>query len=381
MDSIIIIGTGLAGYSLAREFRRLDQITPLLIITEDDGRSYSKPMLSNALAQGKDAAKLTLADAEAMAQTLQAQILTHTQVTGIDSHNRTVLTRQGSHTYSSLVFAMGARPIRLPIKGDGAEDVLSVNNLGDYAHFREKLEQAQSIAIIGPGLIGCEFANDLLQVNKAVTLIGPDPYPISTLLPESAGTALQSTLQKAGVDWRLGSVVDQIDKLPNGYRLLLSNGDQLEADLVLSAVGLRPNIGLAAETGIATNRGIVTDRNLQTSMDRIYALGDCAEVDGLNLPYVAPLMIGARALARTLAGTPTAVEYPAMPVVIKTPACPIVAAPPPRSAEGEWEINAELDNITALFRSADGQLQGFVLTGTAVSQKQALTKQLPALLA
>src|SRR5690606_20686498 len=105
------------------------------------------------------------------------------------------------------------------------------------------------------------------------------------------------------------------------------------------------------------------NRLLETSAKNVYTLGDCAEVDGHVLFYVAPLMAGARALAKTLAGTPTEVSYPAMPVTIKTPACPVVAAPPPRGAEGQWNIQQDGSNVVAEFRNPQGELIGFALTG------------------
>ena len=119
---------------------------------------------------------------------------------------------------------------------------------------------------------------------------------------------------------------------------------------------------------------------LRTSAPHVYALGDCAEVAGLNLPFVMPIMHGARALAKTLAGEPTEVRYPPMPVVIKTPALATVVAPPPKGTEGAWKIEGEAPDIRALFEAPDGALLGFALTGTAAAEKQALTKALPAAL-
>lgn len=94
-----------------------------------------------------------------------------------------------------------------------------------------------------------------------------------------------------------------------------------------------------------------------------------------------PLMQAARSLAMTLSGNPTAVHYPAMPVVVKTPACPLVVSPPAVNAEGTWQIDAGTSGTEALFRSADGALLGFALTGTSTSHKQTLTKELPVVLA
>ncbi|OQX33483.1 MAG: FAD-dependent oxidoreductase, partial [Candidatus Sedimenticola endophacoides] len=280
MKPVVIIGTGLAGYSLAREFRALDKETPLTLITGDGGEYYSKPMLSNALAQGKEASALVLSDAAKMERTLDARVITHTRVEAVDRAARRVSWSGGTLDYGALVMALGASPIRLPLTGSGAQEVLSVNSLDDYGGFRRRLEKARSVAIIGPGLIGCEFANDLQQGGRRVEVIGPDPYPISTLLPEAAGRALQRALEAAGVGFHLGTVTGDIDRESHGYRVALRDGGDLHADLVLSAVGLRPDTELARAAGLEVNRGIVVDRYLRAGDGDIYALGDCAEVEG-----------------------------------------------------------------------------------------------------
>ena len=120
---------------------------------------------------------------------------------------------------------------------------------------------------------------------------------------------------------------------------------------------------------------------MQTSHANIHALGDCAEVDGLNLLYVMPLMSCARALAQTLAGNPTSVKYGPMPITVKTPACPLVVSPPPRGSDGHWSVEGQGADIKALCHDADGHLLGYALTGAAVMEKLALNKVLPALLA
>src|SRR5690606_36441039 len=132
----------------------------------------------------------------------------------------------------------------------------------------------------------------------------------------------------------------------------------------LSAVGLRPRTALAATAGLATGRGIRVDRQLRTSAEHIYALGDCAEVDGLNLLYVMPLMACARALAKTLAGEPGEVRYGPMPVMVKTPACPLVVAVPPPGRSGTWEVSGEGRDWQALCHDAAGKLLGYGPSGS-----------------
>jgi rubredoxin---NAD+ reductase len=117
--------------------------------------------------------------------------------------------------------------------------------------------------------------------------------------------------------------------------------------VVLSAVGLRPRIQLARDAGIATGMGIQVNRQLQTNLDSIYAIGDCAETDGLVLPYVMPIMQAARALAPILLGQAAALQYPAMPVMVKTPAYPIVVSPPAKGAEGQWKTKTSMEACSA----------------------------------
>ncbi|HIC82370.1 MAG TPA: FAD-dependent oxidoreductase [Kiloniellaceae bacterium] len=382
MPALIIIGTGLAGYTLAREQRKLDPITPLWMMTTDDGDAYSKPMLSNALAQGRTPETLVNADAGQMAEALNAEIRTHTRVTAIDPAGHSLTLDKGDTVdYRQLALAVGASPFRPPLKGDAADEVLSVNDLEDYTRFRQRLERARKVVILGPGLIGSEFANDLVAAGWGVAVVGPDPWPISTLLPEAVGKALQQGLADAGVEWHLGTLAESVQREGEGYRIDLASGESLESDLVLSAIGLRPNVALAKAAGLKVARGIVVDRYLRTSAGDVYALGDCAEVEGLNLPFVMPLMHGARALAKTLAGTPVPVVYPPMPVVIKTPACPVVVSPPARGAVGAWQVEESEDGVRSRFLSEDGRLLGFALAGAAVEEKQTLTRELPPVLA
>jgi len=160
---IVIIGTGLAGYTLAREIRKRDAQVPLCLITRDDGAFYSKPMLSNAMAKHKSADDLATASVDRMRDDLAAQIHNHTTVIGIDSNHQQLELENGKVVaYGQLVLAVGAQPITPPLQGNGAERVISVNSLHDYRRFRQQIESQQRIAIIGPGLIGCEFANDLI---------------------------------------------------------------------------------------------------------------------------------------------------------------------------------------------------------------------------
>jgi len=375
MPSITILGTGLAGYTLAREIRKRSNDAQITLITHDDGVFYSKPMLSTALAQGKSAQALRNTECAGMREELRAEILTHTVVTRIDAAARTLALKDGRVLpYEKLVLAVGAQPIRLPLQGDGASEVLSVNNLDDYAQFETRLGSAQRVALLGAGLIGCEFANDLIKSGRSVEVFDLAPQPLGRLLPAAAATRLRAQLEHAGVRFHFGDSISEIHKTPAGFRLTTQQGTQLDVDLVLSAVGLRSDTTLAASAGLAVNRGIVVDDTLQTTDPHIYALGDCAEVCGQVLPYVMPIMNAARVLAANLTGERQALRYPPMPVMVKTSLCPVVVCPPPGA--GEWVETVTDTGVSARHVNTAGRLDGFALVGAATAERAALLKEL-----
>ena len=388
MQPIIIVGSGMAGYTLAREFRKLNAEQALVMICSDDAVNYAKPTLSNALVGKKAPEQIALGDAEKMSAQLNMQIIHHATVTSISAdHHQLTYTKNGqveNLIYSKLILAVGANPIRLAISGDGADDIHVVNSLIDYREFRSKLDlkQDKRVVILGAGLIGCEFANDLQNTGHQATVIDLAPQPLGRLLPEHVAHAFQQNLEETGIQFALSTTVDRVSKNSDeSYIVTLANGQSFTADVVLSAVGLQPNTSVAQEAGIHTSRGIVTNTLMETNKTDIYALGDCAEVNGLLLPYVMPIMQQARALAKTLSGENTQVHYPAMPVAVKTPAAPLTVLPVPQGVEATWETEELDDGMIAKALDQESTLRGFVLLGpTAAKQRLTLTKLVPDLI-
>lgn len=380
-SAIVIIGSGLAGYTVVREIRKLDKTVPITLVTKEPGYFYSKPMLSTALASKKEATQLISTPADVMATQLEMTILSECEVSLINSNTQTIQTSKGTLPYGKLVMALGADQIRLPLQGNAANEVITVNDLEDYARFRTAINGKKKVAILGAGLIGCEFANDLVLGGYAVDVIDLAPQALGRLLPEAAALELQSKLSAAGVNWHLATTVQAIDRQGDFLKVTLANGNTITCDVFLSAVGLKPRLDLAKAAGINTGAGIQVNRELETNIKNIFAIGDCAEVDGLVLPYVMPIMQAARALAPTLIGQATAVTYPAMPVMVKTPAFPTIVSPPAKGAQGNWTTIPVEGGLEAHYESADGKLLGFALMGTATAQRGALTKELPAILA
>lgn len=371
---IVIVGSGLAGYTIAREVRKLDARRPLVLVTGDSGDFYSKPMLSNALAQNKDAAQLVNTPAATMAAQIGLTLHNGTNLLRIDPAARRIETSDGTIDYAQLVLALGADPIRLPLAGDAADRVRSVNDLRDYAAFRSALRGARRVAIIGAGLIGCEFANDLAGAGYQVVVIDPMAQPLASLLPAQAGAAVRSALADAGIEWHLGTAVQSVDAAGPTLRLVLADGSRIEADVVLSAVGLRPRTQLARDAGLTAERGIVVDTFGRTSTPDIMAIGDCAQYGGAVLPYVLPIMNAARSLARTLTGDPTPIAFPTMPVIVKTPACPVAVVPAPKEVQGEWSVDGSGCDLKLVFNDHAQRVRGFALTGSRTTERAALAK-------
>lgn len=400
MNPLIVIGAGLAGWTTVREFRKMDTTTPIMMITADSGDFYAKPTLSNAFAQKKSPEQLVVTPAAKMVEMQGVTLLAHTRVLAFDPYVKTVTTKNGSYDFSALVLATGASPIRIPLAGDAADAVLSVNSLQDFASFYLALNvdasrrdtslnsyennsnKAVRALIMGAGLIGCEFANDLINAGFAVSVVDPAARPLAVLLPEPASEQLRAALANLGVDWHLGTTVQAVNHAADGaqpsasLQATLSNGKVLAADVVLSSIGLRADTRLALAAGLSCERGIVVDTALQTSAPKVYALGDAAQyasVGNVTLPFVLPIMHAARALAGTLAGQRTDLVFPIMPVAVKTPALPLLIASPGPGTTGGWQ---ELETNVWQHLSAQGQRQGFILAGAQTSRRAEQVKAL-----
>jgi rubredoxin---NAD+ reductase len=410
MNPIIIIGAGLAGWTTAREFRKLDATTPVVMITADSGDFYAKPTLSNAFAQKKAPDQLVVTPAAKMAETQNVNLLAHTRVLRFDPYIKTVtIDKDGvssSLDFSSLVLATGALPIRIPVAVDADTQVLSVNSLADFTSFFEALKLASSrrihclssyknssnegnenaasflakIVIMGAGLIGCEFANDLVNAGYQVSVVDPASRPLGALLPEAASEQLRQSLQDLGVAWHFGTTVQAVNQAGESaespLQVTLASGQTIPADVVLSAIGLRADTRLAVEAGLACERGIQVDAALQTSAPHVYALGDSAQyasAGNTTLPYVMPIMNAARALAVTLTGKKTDVVFPIMPVAVKTPALALMIAPPAMGAKGQWTSS---EPHVWQFNNEQNVVTGFVLAGSQTAKRAEMVKLL-----
>lgn len=382
--ALLIIGTGMAGLGLARALRRQGDTRTIMLVSADSGDDYSKPLLSTGFTKRLAPEQLAQGSASQTAAALNAQLLTHSPVQHLDVDNRVVQLSSGQQVhYDDLVLATGAAPRSpLSVPQNLAERCFTVNDLDDYRRLHAALSAGpQRIGVIGAGLVGCEFANDLHAGGHSVTLCAPEASPLPRLLPEPLGHALGQAFAEAGIQLALGRSIKTLSaNADNAVTLTLDNGQQYDVDMLLLATGLVPRTQLAEAAGLSIAlSGIQVDRQLRTSAPHVYALGDAACVDGVNAMYVQPLQASIKALAATLGGKPTNVRFGAWPVIVKTALLPVVAYPPANTPY-QWRIEGEGGEMAAFAEDKHGRLMGFALTGGCVRRKVELSKAAPALL-
>lgn len=370
--SIVVVGSGLAGFGVLRELRRLSPDAILTMVTLEDGHFYSKPALSTAFAKGKTPETLVTSDAEKMIVQLKLNARIGREAESIDLKGKALCTTGGPILYDKLVLAMGATPFRPEIDGDAAHRAISVNQLEHYTYFREQLPDGAHVLIMGSGLVGTEFANDLIANGYQVSVVDMLPLPLAQLVPPAVGKNVRDALAHEGVKWHLGRKVVAINYKGDstGYIATLDDGSTIEADLVLSAVGLRPNVALAQEAGIDVGIGIKVNQYGQTSDPDIYAIGDCAEYQHGLSAYVTPIMAAARGIAPSALGTPTEIRFPPLAVQVKTTLFPINLLPPTRDCVGEWHrTESDANGEKHLFIDDGGVVRGYVLTRDKTEQR------------
>ncbi len=376
-STVVVVGSGLAGFGVLRELRRLSPEARLVMVTLEDGHFYSKPALSTALAKGKTSETLVTTPAEKMIANLKLDARIGREAEAIDRAGKALLTTGGPIQYDSLILATGAEPVRPQIGGDAAHRAISVNQLEHYDRFRKELPDGARVLIMGAGLVGTEFANDLITNGYRPIVVDMLDNPLAQLVPPAVGEKVRDTLQEKGVEWHLGRKVDAIDYLqPSpGYVATLDDGTRVEADVVLSAVGLRPNVELAREAGLEIGRGIKVNEFGQTSDPDIFAIGDCAEYPNGLAAYVTPIMAAARGIAPSALGTPTQIRFPPLSVQVKTTVFPINLLPPAMALRGEWrQVESDAEGDKHLFVDSDNRVQGYVLTQGKCEQRMEMDK-------
>ncbi len=376
-DYIVIIGAGVAGWSAAEQLRKADPDRPVLLVTACEGLVYPKPALSIALAQGRQADDIVEKNAITRAEELGIDVRTETRIIKIDPLRKRITSSKGGIEYDTLVLATGAHQRALTIAGDAAGSIMRVNDLASYRQLRKSLDgDISRVMILGAGLIGCEFADDMIAAGYTVSVIDPASLPLINLLPDSISSELRTRLQSKGVSWHFHAQLQQLQKSATGLLATLSTGEQIETDLVLSAAGLIANTALANKAGISVTNGIAVDSNMRTSAPDIYALGDCASIDGRIYAYIEPIHRQARAIAAAISGG----EDPFMstpPLIrVKTPTLPLSICNPIDTDQAHWKnIEHSEDGCHMEYAGKPDQF-GFILSGSHARHGPALYRRM-----
>lgn len=377
-DYIVIVGAGIAGWSVAEAIRRRDADRPVLLVSACKGLVYPKPAISMALSQGKSADDLVDKDAATYAAELNIEARPNTRVLKIDTARKRLVTPKGAINYGKLVLALGAHQRELPIDGDAAESVLRVNDIASYKRLQQALANgARHVTILGAGLIGCEFANDLSRAGYAVRVVDPAARPLIGLLPEPMSEALRQRLENDGVEWHLHTTLSTLVQENERLLVTLADGVVFATDIILSAAGLVPNTALARKCGLKVDAGIATDNNMLTSDSDIYALGDCASVGGQVFAFIEPIRRQAEAIAADLEGhSERFVPLPPL-VRIKTPSMPMSVSRRRDANDGmTWHLVSN-DDSGCRFEITDGErLIGFALSDRLASDAAKYYQQL-----
>lgn len=369
--NIVIIGAGIAAFSLVQSIRRMNATCNITVITSCNADQYYKPNLSQALSRNIPLEKLTTSKAENWAKLYEVNLYSNQRVTEIDAQEQRVYVADKDIAYDKLVLATGAEPIEIP--GQARHNIYHLNSLLSYTGFRAELARYRAATIIGAGLVGCELASDLAQSGFAAHLLYPRDEPLGNLFPAAVGRYVKQALEVAGVTCSPNRKVVQIDAVETQRSLQLSDGSLLHSQIIVNCAGLKPNLQLARSAELTVNEGIVTDEYLQTSKENIFALGDCAEINGALHQYVAPIVQSAKALASTLCDAPVAVSLGAYPVTVKIQQMPLLFAM--RQKVTEWQTEEVGQGMVARGMDSAGKLAAYVLAGKAQEQRQKLSAE------
>lgn len=365
-DPIVVVGAGIGGWYIAEQLRQMGAKNPITIVTKDDGDYYYKPHLSVSVSS-KSRADLIIAKGPDRAQLLNVDLRARTQVLGLDRQKKSLLTSKGKVEYAKLVLATGAVPLRLYDRRI-QQHIVQLNDLDQYESLKKLLDgDSKRVLILGGGLIGCELGNHLASAGHQVAINDRAPYLLSAVASEGVSAYVRDRYVQNGVEFALGTTMKDIAKVDSELQIQFEDGRTLERDVVISAIGLKPNVELAARAGLDVGKGIKVDDTMRTSDPDIYAVGDCAEHNGQVFSFVDPINRQAAVIADQLYGEgEQRFESRAPIILVKSHFCPIKSVPPaPSSRAGSSirRVHSSDQGIVDEWWSDDGRLVGYSACG------------------
>jgi nitrite reductase (NADH) large subunit len=305
-DSIVVIGGGIAGLAVCEAVRERDALVPLTLICAEPQLPYDRVRLSEILVSGASAETLQLRPAEWF-EDHHVEVRTGVWAAHVDVERRVVALGGGEEiAYGSLVLATGSNALLPPIPGIDQGHVHAFRGPEDCEAIRVAAGAATRAAVIGGGLLGLEAARGIAAQGCDVTVVHLMDRLMERQLDAGSAGLLQDAL---AMDVELRRQTTEIA----ADRLRFADGDELEADLVVVSIGISPETTLARAAGAEVNRGIVVDDALRTSLDGVWAVGECAEHRGLVHGLVAPILEQARVAAAALTGEDAAAYVGSIP--------------------------------------------------------------------
>lgn len=303
---LLLIGNGMAGVSTIEHILKVvGNRFDITIIGSEPYPNYNRILLSSLLAGTEEMKNIIIHNWDWYKE---HQITLHTgcKAIKIDPSAKKVMTdTQGIIPYDELIIATGSLPFQLPIPGGEKDGIVSFRNIQDCETMIDLSKKFKKAAVIGGGLLGLEAAKGLLQLGMEVSVVHLMDYLMERQLDATAAKLLQRELERQGINFYLNKQTDEILGNRHVTGLRFKDGSEIEADVVVMAVGIRPNVELAKSSGIDVQRGIVVNDYMQTNHPHIYAVGECAEHRGIVYGLVAPLFEQGAVLAKHLCGMDT----------------------------------------------------------------------------
>ncbi|PPA71001.1 nitrite reductase large subunit NirB [Jeotgalibacillus proteolyticus] len=305
-QKLVVIGNGMAGVRFVQRILEQDsKAYDITIFGSEKHAGYSRLMLSSVL-QGESSFEEIILQTKEWYEENQIELFTGETVTEIDSQQKAVCTSTDRRIhYDKLVIATGSSPFILPVKGADKEGVISFRTVEDCREMTSVAKRFKKAAVIGGGVLGLEAAKGLLNLGMEVQVIHISDSIMERQLDQQASSMLQQELERQGMSFLLGKATKEITGADRVKEVHFQDGTKIAADLVVMAAGVRPNCLLAEKSGIQNNRGILVNDFLQTNIKDIYAIGECAEHNGMVYGLVEPLYEQAEIAAKHLCKKPT----------------------------------------------------------------------------
>ncbi|MHB8885771.1 MAG: NAD(P)/FAD-dependent oxidoreductase [Methylovirgula sp.] len=300
---LVLVGNGMAGMRAIEDIiARAPERYAVTIFGAEPHGNYDRILLSSLLAGEKDFENIVLHGHD-WYQRHGITLYAGERIVDIDRTAREVISETGRRTpYDVLILATGSLPIMLPIQGAALPGVLTFRTIADVEAMQRAAEKSGKAIVIGGGLLGLEAAYGLKRRGMEVTVLHLMPHLMERQLDPVAGAMLKQDLAQRGIEVITNACTEAILGRNHVTGIVLADGREIPADLVVMAVGIRPNVALAQSSGLAVNRGIEIDDRLATSDPAIYAIGECVEHRGDVFGLVAPLYQMARTLSERLCG-------------------------------------------------------------------------------